>query len=153
MFQVSVTDGMPQKMCQDCAKALNFIYTFRKQALDTEKELKAIISGVTKSEEEYSLIKTEIEWKNENYDDFDSYNDYGPEDIILPKQEMEEKVFECNICKKQYTKEKKLLKHLASHEPTSSVCPYCGKKFLKQSTFDRHLLKHGAYENTLWCRY
>lgn len=142
---MSKEDGLPQHLCQDCARLLQLLYNFRKQAFQTEKQYRKLLES--RPEAEVKEENNEFEFKHEN-DYYDSYSDYVPDTDEIPKQEADEKGYEsneknfqCNLCHKEYKKENKLLKHLATHEKSNVICGFCGKSFKSQHWLKKHLAK------------
>lgn len=134
-MQILREDGLPQRVCEQCANTLHISYTFRHQAKRAETELRRIIfQHTTIKDEKIDIVENSfLENASNEHRDYDSY------EPISPKQELES--YECNSCKKQYNNEKKYLKHLASHE-SKPTCRICNKNFKKKLSLEKHMVKH-----------
>lgn len=144
-FKVSKEDGLPQKLCEECARILQLIYTFRIQAEKAQEEFQKLLQNAIKTEPLEVTPKTE---NDDNYlhsfDDIDiNHDDQKTEDI-------EENKFTCSKCNKTFLKEKKFLKHLQMHE-SPLQCTICNKPYHNQASLDKHLAKHNKDYLCLVC--
>ncbi|XP_032518278.2 gastrula zinc finger protein XlCGF57.1-like isoform X1 [Danaus plexippus] len=128
-LEVSVEDGLPQNVCEECAKVLQTIYSFRRKAQKAETELKILCVSHMKDEIDFAY-KEEVEYTNPY-----KYLEYSNHNI-------EARTYICDICNKQFHKHKKFLNHLASHENRKYKCTTCNKSFHKQSSLNKHISKH-----------
>ncbi|KAJ8719446.1 hypothetical protein PYW08_011621 [Mythimna loreyi] len=135
-IEVSKEDGLPQKLCDDCVKVLQLTYSFRKQATKAQDEFKKLLERNVKTEPQEVDLKTENDHDYfANYEDFNFNPDFS-------KNEIEDKEYTCSKCNKQFTKEKKYLKHLEAHENLSLECDICKKLYSSQALLDKHRAKH-----------
>ena len=70
-FQIQEKDDLPQKLCKECEEKLRIMYSFRKQALESDYELKKLILSCTAIKDEDS----DNDFKNDNYNEFVNYYD------------------------------------------------------------------------------
>ncbi|CAB3227817.1 unnamed protein product [Arctia plantaginis] len=134
--QVSKEDGLPQKLCDECARVLQLIYTFRVQAEKAQEEFQKLLQNEIKTEPPEVMPKTENEDDYLNaFDDTDINHDFQKSEGI------EENKFTCNKCSKTFLKEKKFIKHLQMHE-SPLLCTVCNKSYQNQVSLDKHLAKH-----------
>lgn len=142
-FKVSKEDGLPQKLCDECVKDLQIAYSFRTQAEKSQEEYKKLLQ--IKSEPQ------EIEFKAENdhdylevYDDFKFDTDYS-------KIGVKGNHLLCSKCNKQFSTEKKLLKHLQTHYSLPLECTVCKKRYHNTTSFEKHMAKHDNVALELLC--
>ncbi|CAH2230106.1 jg19582 [Pararge aegeria aegeria] len=137
-LQITEEDGLPQNLCDECVKNLHIMYTFRNQALNSDNELRKIVSASVpiKNEKEVAL-------KHESEFDY-SYDEFIYNNTHTTKIESSDdlSMYICNICNKKFTKRKRFLKHLTNHEDPKVSCSICGKTFHRQTSLNRHLNKH-----------
>ncbi|KAJ8720063.1 hypothetical protein PYW07_012106 [Mythimna separata] len=135
-IEVSKEDGLPQNLCDACVKVLQLTYSFRKQATKAQDEFKKLLERNVKTEPQEVDLKTENDHDYfANYEDFNFNPDFS-------KTEIEDKEYTCSKCSKQFTKEKKYLKHLEAHENLSLECDICKKLYSSQTLLDKHRAKH-----------
>lgn len=115
---------------------LRLAYSFRKQAAKAQTEFKKLLKTNVKTEPQELDLKME-----HDHDYFTSYEEFSfnPD---LSKTEIEEKEYTCTKCSKQFSKEKKYLKHLLSHEDLLLECDICQKTYPNQALLDKHKAKH-----------
>lgn len=71
LFQIKEKDNLPQQLCNVCEEKLRLMYTFRKQALESDYELKKLILSCSSIKDEDS----DNDFKHENYNEFANYYD------------------------------------------------------------------------------
>lgn len=134
-------DGLPQKLCEICLNTLQLSYTFRKQTLKAEQELKRLMQLQISVKDE----NLDIDMKSENTQDYSDCNsDFDYE--LLPKCKQEDVDYKCNDCGGQFAEENKLLRHIMTHNCTVFSCSICTKSFNKQTSLDKHIAKHHSYQ-------
>ncbi|XP_013191582.2 zinc finger protein 883 [Amyelois transitella] len=149
-------DGLPNRICHDCAKTLETICAFKIRALVSETEFKKLINSTPNGIKD-QVIKSEM--KLEEDDDIgngdlllEDLSEYTPLD--LPKQECDTKIcfddmvsqtqtYNCELCSKKYTKEDKYLKHMKSHE-NPMYCDICKDVFYNKRTLNKHIKNHSS---------
>lgn len=105
--------------------------------IKSQEELKKILQTNIKTEPLDVSLKTE-----DNVPDyFDTFEDFNF-DNDFPKTELENVIYTCNKCSKQFTKHNKYLRHLGAHENLSLECSICKKLFGNQELLDKHKAKH-----------
>lgn len=127
---------MPQHLCDACVRVLQLAYSFRKQAAKAQDEFKKILQRNIKTEPHEVDLKTE-----NDHDYFTTYEDFSF-NTTISKTEIDVKEYTCTKCNKQFTKEKKYLKHLLIHEDLSLECDICKKSYANQTQLDKHQAKH-----------
>ncbi|XP_075976572.1 uncharacterized protein LOC142976881 [Anticarsia gemmatalis] len=150
--QVSKEDGLPQRICGECAKTLQLVHAFRSQAERAQDEFKKLLQSSIKSEPPELTLKTENE--HDYFEDFDDF-DMMCESITKteendPKPDGEGKTYSCNKCNKTFLVEKKFLKHLQSHD-LPLQCNVCQKSYKSQACLDKHLAKHSKDQTCGLC--
>lgn len=136
---MSLEDGLPHQICEDCVKVLQIIHSFRSQAVRAELEFKRLLQNED--------IKTEIKAEEINdlgdfYDDFDSTT-------FIKDESQEKSTYNCEKCFKTFTKEKKYFKHLLTHN-SEFVCLVCNKPFYEQTLLQQHIdTEHGTDNSDL----
>lgn len=131
---MSKEDGLPQKLCDECANILQLAYEFRNKAERAQDEYKRLLQSQIKKE------LSELEPKMENEHDYFE-DDFAINEDFSKTEDVEEKNYMCNKCNKTFLKEKKFLKHLQIHE-SPLQCTVCNKSYQNQASLEKHIAKH-----------
>ncbi|XP_056639156.1 zinc finger protein 664-like isoform X2 [Diorhabda sublineata] len=203
--QVTLGDGLPEQICKSCvADTINF-YLFKLKCEKSDKILRENLKKSTVMYEQEFIkcdVNTENKLKNEidvdkneenqkqldQFDVFDTYSNYSDENSIemkeeeLPIDKPKIKEFECDICRKQFTRNDLLLRHRIAHamkmenhnmdfaasyqldqddEDTLDIkkedyvyaCNRCETIFLQKEDLDVHLKSHLKEQYNVGCQF
>ncbi|KAL1491665.1 hypothetical protein ABEB36_012227 [Hypothenemus hampei] len=118
-IQITVGDGLPEQVCNSCAKDTLRMYIFKLRCEASDKILRKRLAEPQSEFQDDSKSNSTLE-SGENCisneaSDSNTEEDYFYLEHVNVKKTEREKSFECSFCQKKFTREDLLLRHKIAH--------------------------------------
>lgn len=161
-----LNDKLPEGICDDCIRNVDYTFNFRMLIINSDKEFRARLQDSKNDfkQEEYNEHATVVDDANFSYEDEDASLDDVPLAARLvgvkrkPKRrkkakprkiirnENGERIWQCNSCDFESTDAKEYQKHRRGHIPIY-LCNICGKS-VSHSNMKKHVENHSTVTAT-----